>query len=130
MILRAFAPLRMTRVRPSWYAGFMSLKTIHWHEIRPLAVTEPLIVVRSPGEVAHGNVPVAVNAPVFDDDGAPQVGLTYKQEGTQPAVHLGLELFAAKAERYLQHVDAVAQGGKRIAVHCARGGMRSRLVGL
>jgi len=94
-------------------------------------VTEdPIVDLRSPIEFEHGAIPGAVNLPLLDNDERHEVGTTYKQVGRHDAVSLGLELFAAKAERFAQEAVELAGDQKRLVVHCARGGMRSKSVAL
>ena len=85
----------------------------------------PLVDLRSPREFALGAMPYAVNIPLFTDDERATVGTTYKQIGKQEATQQGLEMVAQKVETFLDELMAAAGPGKRIAIHCWRGGMRS-----
>jgi len=102
----------------------------HWRDIRTTLKTGtfPLVDLRSPKEFALGHIPRAINIPLLDNEERHQVGKLYKEGGKREAVHLGLEIFAAKAERFLFQIEQLAPQ-RTIAVHCWRGGMRSRLVG-
>ncbi|ODS80721.1 MAG: tRNA 2-selenouridine(34) synthase MnmH [Cytophagaceae bacterium SCN 52-12] len=80
--------------------------------------------VRSPGEYAHGHVPGAVNLPLFSDEERARVGTTYKQVGREEAILLGFDLTGNKWSGFIRAALEMAPG-KRIAVHCWRGGMRS-----
>lgn len=85
----------------------------------------PLLVdVRTPAEFAQGHVPGAVNVPIFSNEERVQVGTTYKQAGREPAILLGFDLVGPKWSGFIRQCLALAPG-KRIAVHCWRGGMRS-----
>src|SRR5262245_6897672 len=64
----------------------------------------PLIDVRAPKEHALGRIPGADSVPLLDDAERHAVGLCYKQDGQRPATQLGIELFAAKASRFLDEV--------------------------
>lgn len=92
-----------------------------------MASHAPLFDVRSPKEFLRGAVPGAVNLPLLSDEERHAVGLCYKQIGRVAATQLGLELFAAKAERVLAQVEACTGEQKVIGVHCWRGGLRSQL---
>lgn len=85
----------------------------------------PLLVdVRTPAEYAQGHIPGAVNVPLFSNEERVQVGTTYKQAGREEAILLGFELVGPKWAGFIRQCLELAPG-KRIAVHCWRGGMRS-----
>ncbi|CAK6699185.1 tRNA 2-selenouridine(34) synthase MnmH [Synechococcus sp. BA-124 BA4] len=90
-----------------------------------------LLDVRSPAEFAKAHIPGAINLPLFSDLERAEVGLTYKQRGSQPAVQAGLALvgpkLAALGDGLLAHHKAA--GGGPLRIHCWRGGMRSASVG-
>lgn len=86
----------------------------------------PLIDVRSPGEFAKGHIPVAVNVPLFSDDERAHIGTEYVQQSQENAMAIGYQYANPKREWYLEQARKLAPDG-RIAVHCWRGGMRSRL---
>ena len=94
----------------------------------PVWGAAPLIDVRSEKEFAQGAIPGAANIPLLIDADRHEVGLTYKNDGSTAALHLGLERFAARCEAFREAVDASAAGGRKLAVHCWRGGMRSQMV--
>ena len=52
----------------------------------------PVVDVRTPAEFAQGHIPGARNLPLFSDGERAEVGTTYKQQGRQNAVQLGLAL--------------------------------------
>jgi tRNA 2-selenouridine synthase len=85
----------------------------------------PLLDVRSPGEFAHGHIPGAVSFPLFTDDERAQVGTVYKQKGKEAALVLGLEFVGPKMAGFVREAARMAPR-KRVAVHCWRGGQRSR----
>jgi len=84
----------------------------------------PLIDVRTPAEFEHGHIPGAFNVPLFSNEERVQVGTTYKQVGREEAILLGFDLTGAKWSDYIRQALAIAPG-KKIGVHCWRGGMRS-----
>ena len=61
-----------------------------------LELNAPIVDVRSPGEYRQGHIPGAHNLPLFTDAERAAVGTTYRQEGRQSAVQLGLELVGPK----------------------------------
>ncbi len=88
----------------------------------------PLVDVRSPGEFAQGHIPGAINLPLFSDDERAAVGTSYKQQGRQEAVTLGLRLVGPRLEALGQGLREAMAGREATAVlrlHCWRGGMRS-----
>ncbi|HHX73324.1 MAG TPA: tRNA 2-selenouridine(34) synthase MnmH [Firmicutes bacterium] len=84
-----------------------------------------LIDVRSPGEYGEAHIPGAVNVPLFTDAERVQVGIAYKQEGTDRAKQVGLRFVAARLPQMVEQILAAA-GEKKIVFYCWRGGMRSR----
>ena len=99
---------------------------------KPISITDflrfkgavPLIDVRTPAEFAHGHIPGAFNLPLFSNEERVQVGTTYKQIGREEAILLGFDLTGAKWSGFIKQALAIAPG-KKIGVHCWRGGMRS-----
>jgi tRNA 2-selenouridine synthase len=85
----------------------------------------PLIDVRSPGEYAKGHIPGAVNIPLFTDEERAQIGTVYKQQSQEKAIELGYKYVTPKLQDFITQSRQVAPDGK-VAVHCWRGGMRSR----
>lgn len=86
--------------------------------------TLPLIDVRTPAEFKHGHVPGASNIPLFTNEERVVVGTTYKQQGKEAAILLGFDLTGSKWSGFIREAVKLAPG-KRVAVHCWRGGMRS-----
>ncbi len=88
----------------------------------------PLMDVRAPVEFTKGSFPLALNAPLMNDEERHRVGICYKDKGQEQAIVLGHQLVSGdiKAAR----IDA----WKRFALQnpdgylfCFRGGLRSRL---
>ena len=84
----------------------------------------PVLDVRTPAEFAHGHIPGASNLPLFSNEERVQVGTTYKQQGKELAILLGFDLTGAKWSQFIRDALVMAPG-KKVAVHCWRGGMRS-----
>jgi tRNA 2-selenouridine synthase len=89
-----------------------------------LPVPVPLIDVRTPAEFEQGHVPGAFNVPLFSNEERVKVGTTYKQTGREEAILLGFDLTGPKWSGFIKRSLEIAPG-KKIAVHCWRGGMRS-----
>jgi tRNA 2-selenouridine synthase len=84
----------------------------------------PLADVRTPAEFAHGHMPGAFNLPIFSNEERVKVGTTYKQQGKEAAILLGFDLTGSKWSGFVKQALEIAPG-KKIALHCWRGGMRS-----
>ncbi len=93
-------------------------------EFLKLRQTIPVIDVRSDKEFAHAHIPDAISLPLFSDAEREKVGISYKKEGRQAAILLGLKLVGPKlsdfAKRALQHSKS-----NKLILYCWRGGMRS-----
>ena len=85
----------------------------------------PLIDVRSPGEYQKGHIPGAHNIPLFSNEERAHVGTVYKKESKERAMELGYSYVAPKLDWFISESNKVAPSGN-VAVHCWRGGMRSR----
>jgi len=85
-----------------------------------------VIDVRSAAEYAGGTLPGAVNIPLFDEDERSVVGTIYRYGGRDKAIDRGLDYVSDKITEMLASFEEFR--GRRLAVVCARGGMRSRSV--
>ena len=92
-----------------------------------LAVDEPIVDVRSPGEFVRGHIPGAYSLPLFSNEERAVVGIIYKQQGRDPALLEGLRLVGPKLAWLVEEAQRIAPEG-RIRVHCWRGGERSASV--
>jgi tRNA 2-selenouridine synthase len=90
-----------------------------------LSMDMPLVDVRSPGEFQKGHIPGAVNIPLFSDAERAHVGTLYKQVSAEKAMETGLRYVQPKLDDFILQSRKAAPDGK-IAVHCWRGGMRSK----
>src|SRR5690554_4672363 len=104
--------------------GLERLKVLHVEEFLENRNHYQLIDVRSPGEFQEAHIPGAVNVPLFTNEQRAQVGITYKQEGTDQAKRVGLQLIAPRLPDIVDDVLAAA-GDREIVIYCWRGGMRS-----
>jgi len=84
----------------------------------------PIADVRTPAEFAQGHIPSAFNLPLFSNEERVRVGTTYKQESREAAILLGFDLAGPKWSGFIRTALEKAPG-RKIAVHCWRGGMRS-----
>lgn len=105
----------------------------NWPTIAPDEVLQKLIAkvpaidVRSPGEFDEGSVPGFENAPILTNDQRHLVGLTYKQEGQEKAIQVGLELVQPLKEKMVLAWLQKQTSEKELLVTCWRGGLRSRI---
>lgn len=105
------------------------IREIDITELPGLRAEIPLIDVRSPSEFAHGHIPGARNLPLFDDAERARIGTLYKEKGPEEAMYCGLSIAAPKSEGFIRWVRDAGNAGdisRGIALHCWRGGMRSR----
>ncbi len=84
-----------------------------------------LIDVRSEMEYSEATIPGAVNVPILGDEERSAVGTLYRIEGPEPARRLALALVAPKMAEKISEICNLA-AGKKVAVFCWRGGMRSQ----
>jgi len=85
----------------------------------------PLIDVRSPGEYLKGHIPGAANIPLFTDEERTHVGTVYTRQSPEKAAELAFAYVTPKLEYFITESRRHANG-QEVAVHCWRGGMRSR----
>ena len=64
----------------------------------------PLIDVRSPAEFERAHIPRAISFPIFTNDERAQVGTTYKQQGKEQAIELGLEIVGPQLAKWVKQV--------------------------
>lgn len=87
----------------------------------------PLIDVRSPSEYNHAHIPGAINLPLFSDEERAEVGTTYKQQGREAAMMVGLTHYGKNMQRIVSDLKEQTSD-KHLFIHCWRGGMRSGVV--
>lgn len=86
-----------------------------------------IIDVRTPAEFKQGHIPGAYNLPVFSNAERHQIGWSYKNEGPQDAIHLGLQFVGPKLQHLVRDACRIAPD-RRVQLYCWRGGMRSESV--
>jgi tRNA 2-selenouridine synthase len=102
----------------------MQVQKINIRRFLELSETIQIADVRSPSEFNFGNIPGAVNIPLFDDKEREAVGTKFTKEGRLPAIIEGLKNTAPALFSKLEQGLKIANKGK-LLVHCWRGGMRS-----
>ncbi|HVU58296.1 MAG TPA: tRNA 2-selenouridine(34) synthase MnmH [Puia sp.] len=100
------------------------IQRISIQELMDMGRRPPIADVRTPAEFAQGHIPGAFNLPLFSNEERVQVGTTYKQQSREAAILLGFDLAGPKWSGFIRAALEQAPG-KKIAVHCWRGGMRS-----
>ncbi|HYQ57838.1 MAG TPA: tRNA 2-selenouridine(34) synthase MnmH [Draconibacterium sp.] len=101
------------------------LKEITVSEYLQKAAVVPLVDVRSPGEYKKGHIPMAASIPLFTNEERAHVGTVYVQQSKEIAIEVGYKYVNPKLEWFITESRKLAPKGI-IAVHCWRGGMRSR----
>lgn len=87
-----------------------------------------LIDVRTPSEYKISTIANAINIPIFTDTQREIIGTTYKHIGVEEAKILGVQYVSEKlVDLYKQYKEV--SNKKQIAIFCARGGMRSGVIG-
>lgn len=84
-----------------------------------------LVDVRSPKEYNEDTIPGAINIPLFDDEERALVGTIYKQESTEKAKKIGIEIVSKKLPTIFESINNIYKNYEKIIIFCARGGMRS-----
>lgn len=86
------------------------------------------IDVRSPSEFKIDTIPGAINLPILTDEEREEIGYIYKQVDIEKAKILGLEYASKKLVDFYSVASKIRKNGKKIALFCYRGGMRSNSV--
>lgn len=86
--------------------------------------TIPVLDVRSPGEFEYGHLPGSINMPILEDHQREEIGILYKKHGKEAAFDRGLELIGPKMAHFVRRARRKLPG-KKVLIHCWRGGMRS-----
>ncbi|WP_069649551.1 tRNA 2-selenouridine(34) synthase MnmH [Caloranaerobacter ferrireducens] len=86
------------------------------------------IDVRSPSEYKIDTIPEAINMPILTDKEREEIGYIYKQVDVEKAKVLGLEYASKKLVDFYSIANKIKREGKKIALFCYRGGMRSNSV--
>jgi tRNA 2-selenouridine synthase len=84
----------------------------------------PVIDVRSEAEYLHAHIPGAHNIQLFSNEERAEIGLIYKQQGSEHAISRGYDLVGPKFGQYFDQIQQLTEQ-KKILLYCWRGGMRS-----
>ncbi len=97
-------------------------------------VNGPLLDIRSPKEFNQGHLPGAINLPLFSNEERAAVGTTYKKQGRNKAILLGLKFTGPKLlslKKSLENhkvnyeINTKLTNESSLRLYCWRGGMRS-----
>lgn len=88
-----------------------------------------IIDARSPREYSESHIPNALNLYALSDEEHHLVGTTYKQISAFNARVQGAAFVCQNAARHIQELYPTYNPGSKIAIYCARGGMRSGSLG-
>ncbi|MFH0710015.1 MAG: tRNA 2-selenouridine(34) synthase MnmH [Pseudomonadota bacterium] len=88
-----------------------------------------IIDARSPNEYGESHIPHARNFYALSDEEHTQVGTIYKQVSPFEARLKGASFVCLNAARHIQELYPTYNPGSKIAIYCARGGMRSSSLG-
>ncbi len=103
------------------------MKPIDPNELFTITAGNPIIDVRTPAEFAAGNIPGAINMPLFTNDERAEVGTLYKQVSQRDALLRALDIVGPKMSELVKIASEIKYTDKLI-VQCWRGGMRSESV--
>lgn len=88
-----------------------------------------IIDARSPHEYNESHIPHAQNFYALNDEEHAQVGTTYKQVSPFDARVQGASFVCLNAARHIHEIYPAYTPNSKIAIYCARGGMRSSSLG-
>ena len=105
----------------------MSINVIHIDTVVENLEQYIIIDVRSEGEYSEAHIPGSISFPIFNNDERKIIGTSYKKDSRENAIKLGLNFFGPKMTDFITKMEEIQQQhlGKKIVVHCWRGGMRS-----
>lgn len=86
------------------------------------------IDVRSEREYGEDTVPNAINMPILTNEERENVGYIYKNIDKDKAKEIGLKYAQVKLVDFYKKAKALNNEGKKIALFCYRGGMRSNSI--
>lgn len=89
-----------------------------------------IIDARSPREFAHSHIPNAQNYYALDNKEYKNIGTIYKRESKAKAKILGTSYICKNVSNHLAKIENTISLGSKIAIYCARGGLRSESIGI
>lgn len=84
-----------------------------------------IIDARSPEEYSHSKIPNAINLYALNDAEHQEVGYLYKKVSKNEAKLKGASYICLNASRHIYTLNDLCKIGSKIAIYCARGGLRS-----
>jgi tRNA 2-selenouridine synthase len=84
-----------------------------------------IIDARSPKEFKHSSIPKAVNFYALSDEEHEEIGFIYKQKSKSDAKVKGASYVCINASKHVFELNKLCKIGSKIAIYCARGGLRS-----
>jgi len=84
-----------------------------------------IIDARSPKEYKHSNIPKSINFYALNDDEHEEIGFIYKQKSKSEAKVKGASYVCINASKHVFELNKLCKIGSKIAIYCARGGLRS-----
>ena len=84
-----------------------------------------IIDARSPSEYAHSKIPNSINLYALSDDEHSEIGFIYKQKSKNDAKVMGASYICINASKHIFQLNKLCKIGSKIAIYCARGGLRS-----
>ncbi len=86
-----------------------------------------LIDVRSPKEFLQGHWPGATNIPLFNNEARSLIGTTYKHNGREKAILLGIKLITPRLKELKEILNKQIKksSSHNLKIYCWRGGLRS-----
>lgn len=91
-------------------------------------LNRPLLDVRAPVEFEQAHLPKSLNIPILTDSERRQVGICYKQDGSQAAEKLGFSLVSGMTrDRRIANWLGYVKEKNPAALLCWRGGKRSEI---
>jgi tRNA 2-selenouridine synthase len=84
-----------------------------------------IIDARSPKEYEHSKIPKAINFYALSDKEHEEIGFIYKQKSKSEAKVKGASYVCINASKHVFELNKLCKIGSKIAIYCARGGLRS-----
>ncbi|MCF6174076.1 MAG: tRNA 2-selenouridine(34) synthase MnmH, partial [Campylobacteraceae bacterium] len=86
---------------------------------------ELIIDARSPSEFEHSKIHGAVNFYALSDEEHEEIGFIYKKKSKSEAKVKGASYICLNASKHIFELNKLCKIGSKIAIYCARGGLRS-----
>jgi len=93
--------------------------------LKEYASFDVIIDARSPKEYKHSKIPKATNFYALNDIEHEEIGYIYKQKSKSEAKIKGASFVCLNASKHVFELNKLCKIGSKIAIYCARGGLRS-----